>query len=149
GALESYARARNLAEQQGNPRQQFMAVYGIWQSTNGAGAMDHAQLLSDQLLRLAAGAADDELHLQAPHSGWTTCMFSGASAVACEHCEAGRRLYDLERHRSHRRLYGGHDPGICAGYMGAQVYWLLGYPAQGLSTGRDSLALAEQIGHAF
>jgi hypothetical protein len=67
----------------------------------------------------------------------------GEPAAAREHCEAGRSLYDPERHRSHRLLYGGHDPGICAGYMGAQAYWLPGYPEHGLRIGREALALAE------
>lgn len=66
-----------------------------------------------------------------------------------EHCEAGRRLYDPERHRSHRLLYGGHDPGVCAGYMGAQAHWSLGYPDTGLAIGREALALSERITHPF
>jgi predicted ATPase len=65
------------------------------------------------------------------------------------HCEAGNRLYDPERHRSHRLLYGGHDPGVCAGYFGAQVNWLLGYPERGLALGSAALALAERIAHPF
>jgi predicted ATPase len=36
-AAEAYARARELAEQRGDPHQLFMAVYGLWQSANGAG----------------------------------------------------------------------------------------------------------------
>src|SRR5438067_9078718 len=34
-AASAYARARDLAEELGNPRQQFIAVYGLWQSANG------------------------------------------------------------------------------------------------------------------
>src|SRR6202040_2824018 len=34
-AARAYARAREVAEQLGNPRQQFIAVYGLWQSANG------------------------------------------------------------------------------------------------------------------
>ena len=149
GAIEIYARARELAEQRGDPRQQFMAVYGLWQSTNGAGAMEDAQRLSDRLLELTASPADEGLRLQAHHSAWTTYLFAGEPVAAREHCETGRRLYDPERHRHHRQLYGGHDPGVCARYMGAQAYWLLGYPEKGFSIGSDSLAMAEQIGHPF
>jgi class 3 adenylate cyclase len=36
-AAVTYARARDLAEQQGNSHQQFMTVYGLWQLANGAG----------------------------------------------------------------------------------------------------------------
>ena len=131
------------------PRQLFMAVYGLWQSTIGSGMIVECRRLSDRLLQLTAGNADDGLRLQAHHSAWTTCLFAGEPAAAREHCEAGRRLYDPERHRSHRLLYGGHDPGVCAGYIGAQVHWLLGYPEKGLALGSEALALAERIAHPF
>ena len=126
-----------------------MAVYGLWQSANGAGMVVECRRLSDRLLQLTAGDADDGLRLQAHHSAWSTCLFTGEPAAAREHCEAGRRLYDPERHRSHRLLYGGHDPGVCAGYFGAQVDWLLGYPEEALAFGSEALALAERIAHPF
>jgi tetratricopeptide (TPR) repeat protein len=46
-------------------------------------------------------------------------------------------------------LYGGHDSGICAGYLGAQAYWLLGYPDSALAIAGEALALAERIAHPF
>src|SRR5205814_1331676 len=59
----------------------------------------------------------------------------------------GRRLYDPERHRYHRLLYGGHDPGVCARQVAAMVELLLGYPDQGLASITDASALAERIEH--
>jgi len=147
GAAEAYGRARELAEQRGEPRQLFMAVYGLWQSANGAGMILDCRRLSNRLQQLAAGDADDELSLQAHHSAWATCLFAGEPAAAREHCEVGRRLYDPQRHHPHRLLYGGHDPGACAGYLGALVYWLLGYPDKALAIGHEALALAERIAH--
>jgi class 3 adenylate cyclase/tetratricopeptide (TPR) repeat protein len=146
-AAEAYTRAREVAEQGRDPRQQFMAVYGLWQSANGAGMIRECRRLSDRLLQLTAGQADDGLRLQGHHSAWATCLFAGEPAAAREHCEAGRRLYDPERHRSHHLLYGGHDPGVCAGYLGALVYWLLGYPQKGFTFGTEALALAERLAH--
>jgi tetratricopeptide (TPR) repeat protein len=105
--------------------------------------------LSDRLLQLTAGNADEGLHLQARHSAWATGMFAGEPAAAREHSEAGRRLYDPERHRSHHQYYGGHDPGVCAGSIGALVHWLLGYPDKGLTIGNEALALAERLAHPF
>jgi len=70
-------------------------------------------------------------------------------AEALEHFEAGRRLYDPERHRSHRLLYGGHDPGVCACQNSAMAHWRLGYPEKSLAIGREALSLAERIGHPF
>jgi predicted ATPase len=146
-AGEAYTRARSLAEQRGDGRQLFTSVYGLWQSHTGSGRFHMGRSLSARLLELTASEADDGLRLQAHHSAWSTSIMIGEPAAAREHCEAGRTLYDPERHRSHRLLYGGHDPGICAGYMGAQAYWLLGYPEHGLRIGREALALAERIGH--
>jgi class 3 adenylate cyclase len=149
GAAEAYARARELAEQRSDPYQVFMAVYGLWQSANGAGNILDCRRLSNRLQQLTAGEADDEVRLQAHHSAWATCVYAGELAAARELCEAGRPLYDPKRHRSHRLLYGGHDPGVCAGKAGGQVHWLLGYPEKGLALGNESLALAEHIAHPF
>jgi tetratricopeptide (TPR) repeat protein len=76
-------------------------------------------------------------------------LYVGVPAESCEHTEAGRRIYDPERHRLHRELYGGHDPGVCASHIGAQVRWLLGYPETGLALGQEALTLAEKIAHPF
>ena len=126
-----------------------MAVYGLWQSANGAGRVLDCRKLSDRLLQLTAGEADDGLRLQAHHSAWATCLFAGEPAAAREHCEAGGRLYDPERYRSHRLLYGGHDPGTCALYFGAQAHWRLGYPDEALKLDAEALALAGRLGHPF
>jgi len=101
--------------------------------------------LSKRLLQLAPGTADDGLHLQAHHTAWTTHLFAGEPGAAREHCEAGRRLYDPERHHAHRWLYGGHDPGVCVRYMDAQVHWLLGYPDKALAIALEASALAERV----
>ena len=148
-AGEAYARAHDLSERSGDVCQLFMAVFGLWVSANGRGGMVECRQFSDRLQQLAAADADGELRLQAHHSAWTTCLFSGEPVAVREHTEAGRRLYDPERHRAHRLLYGGHDPGVCAGYMGAQAHWLLGYPDSGLATAREAMALSERIAHPF
>jgi predicted ATPase len=148
-AAQAYTRARELAQRQGDPRQLFMAVNGLWQSANGAGQILDCRRLSGLLQQLTADNADLELRLQAHHSAWATCLFAGEPAAAREHSEAGRRLYDPDRHRLHHQRYGGHDPGMCARYLGAQVEWLLGYPDQALALGGEALALAERIAHPF
>jgi class 3 adenylate cyclase len=148
-APQAYTRAEELAEQRRDPRQLFMAVYGLWQSANGAGRVLDCRRLSNRLQQLTANSEDNELRLQAHHSAWATCLFFGEPTAAREHSEAGRRLYDPERHRHHHQLYGGHDPGTCARYLGAQVHWLLGYPEKSLALSNEALALAERIAHPF
>jgi len=148
-AAEAYAQALELSERAGDAHYLFTAVFGLWQAANGHGRMIESRKFSNRLQQLTKDNADEELRLQAHHSAWTTCLFSGEPAAAREHCDVGRRLYNPERHRAHRELYGGHDPGACARYMGAQAYWLLGHPDTGLAIGREGLALAERIAHPF
>ena len=148
-AAHAYSRARELAEQQDDARQQFESIYGLWQSSIGAGMVVDSHGLSGRLLQLTIGTADEGLLLQAHHSAWSTSLFAGEPAAAREHCAIGRQIYDPERHRLHRRLYGGHDPGVCACYMDAQAHWLLGYPGKSLVFAGEALALAEKIAHPF
>jgi predicted ATPase len=105
--------------------------------------------LSNRLQQLTASEADDDLLLEAHHSAWATCLFAGEPVAAQEHSEAGRRLYDPERHHSHRLLYGGHDPGVCAYKVAAKAYWLLGSPDKASRLDSETLALAEHIAHPF
>jgi predicted ATPase len=76
-------------------------------------------------------------------------MFAGQPLAGREHSEIGRRLYDRERHRYDHQRYGGHDPGVCAGSIGAIVHWLLGYPEQALKIGHETVALAKSLAHPF
>jgi class 3 adenylate cyclase/predicted ATPase len=152
GAVEAkprYLRAIELAENSGEPRQRFEALYGLWQSNLVSGRITAASPLSDRLLRMTASEEEAGLRLQALHSSWSTWIFLGDPLRAREHADAGRRLYDPQKHASHRLLYGGHDPGVCADNIGAQAEWLLGYPEKALATHTASLALAERISHPF
>ena len=146
-AAQAYTRARELAERHRDAGQLFIAVFGLWQSANGTSRIRDCRGLSNRLLQLTPGAADDGLRLQAHHAAWTTCFFAGEPGAAREHSEAGRRLYNPEQHLAHRRLYGGHDPGVCASYVGAQVHWQLGYPDKALAISSEALALAKHIAH--
>jgi predicted ATPase len=148
-AKPTYARAHELAEQGGAPRQRFEALYGVWQATSVSGGIAAAGPLSERLLRMAEQEGDDGLRLQAHHSAWSTWVSAGDQAKTREHADAGRLLYDPEKYASHRFVYGGHDPGVCAQNVGALAEWLLGYPAKALASIVGSLALAERLTHPF
>jgi class 3 adenylate cyclase/tetratricopeptide (TPR) repeat protein len=148
-AAEAYARARELAERHGDARQRFMALYGLWQSANGAGNIVECRGLSQRLQGLTAEHADNHMQLQAHHSAWATSLFAGEVIAAREHAEAGRRLYDPERHRFDWQLYGGHDAGACSRYIGAQAEWLLGRSEHALALAREALEMADRIAHPF
>ena len=147
-AVRCYTRARELAERHNDGHQLFVAIYGQWQGANGAGNVAACSSLSKKLLALtAAPTTDSGLRLQAHHSAWSTCLFGGEPAVGREHCAAGRRLYDIEAHRSHRLLFGGHDPGVCARMMSGQVEWVLGFHDTALASACEATDLAEQLRH--
>ena len=150
-AKPAYARALELAESSGEPQQRFEALYGVWQSTRDtvSGGIAAAGPLSESLLRMAEREGDDGLRLQAHHSGWTTWLHAGDPAKTREHADAGRLLYDPEKHASHRLVYGGHDPGVCAQLSGAWAESLLGYPDKALASIAKGLAVAERIAHPF
>jgi class 3 adenylate cyclase/predicted ATPase len=144
---DAYSRARVLAEKRGDARQLFQATYGLWQNKGASGMARDARILSAELLRLARRGENDEFHLQAHHSAWTTGFFCGELIEAHAHVAEGRRLYDAERHQSHRFIYGGHDPGVCAGYTAAQTGWLLGYPDKAAESAAEALAMADRLAH--
>jgi tetratricopeptide (TPR) repeat protein len=146
-AAQAYGRARELAERRGDVRQLFVALNGLWQTNGGAGRIRECRRLSHRLDELAVANATEEMRLQSHHAAWMTWLFAGDPATARRHVEAGRQIYDPERHRRHHQLYGGHDPGACAGYMGGQAEWLLGYPDTALKSSGDALALADRLAH--
>jgi len=49
---------------------------------------------------MAERERDDGLQLQAHHSVWSTWSFGGDPAKTREHADAGRLLYDPEKHAS-------------------------------------------------
>jgi class 3 adenylate cyclase/tetratricopeptide (TPR) repeat protein len=144
-----YKRAFDLAESSGSQQQRFDALYGVWQSTNMSGGSAAASPLSARLLSMTEQEGDDGLRLQAHHSAWATWAFAGDPAKTRAHTDAGRLLYDPEKHASHRFVYGGHDPGACARLLGAWAEWLLGYPEKALASSADSVSMAERIAHPF
>jgi len=148
-ATEAYARARDLAEKQNDANNRIAALWGQWIGSQTRNAFDAARGLSDQLLELTQDQGDDGLRLQAHHAAWTTRLFRGEPALSHTHSQAGRRIYEPERHRSHALVYGAHDPGVCARFITAWTGWILGYPEQAQASVDDALHLAEQLGHPF
>src|SRR6516162_1632354 len=80
---------------------------------------------------------------------FTSIAVSPSELCANSHADAGRLLYDPEKHASHRLVYGGHDPGVCAQLNGAWAESLLGYPDKALASIAKGLALAERLAHPF
>jgi predicted ATPase len=106
-----------------------------------------ARPLSDKLLIMTRSNRETGHRLQAHHSAWFTHFYSGEPSSARSHCDEGRRLYDIDRHRSLAFRFGGHDAGLCARNHGALSEWLLGYPDQALDSISDAVRLAQLLAH--
>ena len=67
-----------------------------------------------------------------------------------EQAEQGRELYDASEHRTHKFLYGGHDPGVCSRMFGAAQRVRAGisrpgagYDARWIGSGTDAQPSAQ------
>jgi predicted ATPase len=70
--------------------------------------------------------------------------------AACrDHAEHGVDLYDRQQHRTHRFIYGGHDPGVCCRCVAAWAWWLLGYPDHAIARATEAANLADELAHPF
>jgi adenylate cyclase len=70
-------------------------------------------------------------------------------SACANQAEQGVLLYDRDQHRSHKFLYGGHDPGVCASNYRALSRWLLGFPDQAVVQAEEAVALAGELSHWF
>src|ERR1700719_1282179 len=142
GVRRAYQRAKELAEQLGDDRARFAALWGLWLSGTGR----RNELLED-MFRVAKDLNDDGLLLQAHHSAWATLIWRGELGPCRDHVRRGLALYDRKRHGDHALLYGGHDPGVCGKGQGGMLLWLLGHPDQAAQSAQEGMALARDLEH--
>lgn len=145
----NYARACELAETLGDTKERFAALWGDWLHKNGKGQLIEAARRSEDLVMLSRRLGDDQYVLQAHHSRWTNFFFLGDVTVARADSLQGIRTYDRVRHRNHKHLYGGHDPGVCAYNFGANAAWATGHTREALQLADDSIALAKDLDHSL
>ena len=109
-----YARARDLCQQTGDTRSQFIAEWNLWHVHIARSEHGYAQALGERLMAVAEQENDPELLLQALHVEWVALGAKGQHRAAQASCERGWALYDPERHGSHHLTFGAHDPGVCS-----------------------------------
>jgi predicted ATPase len=145
-----YVRARQICQSIDQAALSFQAVWGLWLVYQQRGQIDLAQSASDEVLSLAERQRENvDYLLQAHHAAWTTQLFVGNISASRTHIEEGGALYDIEKHRSHAFIYGGHDPGVCAKTTASEALCLLGYTEQAVQNAVDAVALAEKLSHPF
>jgi class 3 adenylate cyclase/predicted ATPase len=144
----TYARARQLGEQVGEPAELFQALWGLWLHTaGGKGRFREGRRIAEELVALAERLGDRVLLLEAHHAMSPSTLWVGEPETSRRHCEQGIAIYDRDQHRSLAFLYGGHDPGVCCHMHSSLAQWLLGYPVASLERGRAGRALAQDLAH--
>jgi class 3 adenylate cyclase/predicted ATPase len=144
---QAYRRADMLARQVGDVDQTFATTWGLWHLHEQQGKFRNAQGYADALLAITASEADTGLRLQAHHASWTTSFYLPAFDTCRRHVTEGRRLFDRQKHRTHRFLYGDHDPGVCCLCHTAVLEWIQGRADKALASAREALSLARDLAH--
>jgi predicted ATPase len=146
-AAQAYRRAEELCRDLDDRNERFKIVSGLFLIHQTRGDDHTARELSDELFHIAEQQNDDNFRIQARHSAWARCTWTGQFGAGQEHAEQGLLLYSPTKHATHALSYGGHDPGVCARAHRGLDLWFLGYPDRAVENVCQSLALAEQIAH--
>jgi class 3 adenylate cyclase/predicted ATPase len=143
-AQELYARASAICQNVPEAAAHFPIYWGWWRV-----APDFATHLqrSRVFLERAHAHGDPAFMLQAHHCNWASHYHAGDFAACCDHIAAGLEIYQNGDYRHHARLYGNHDPKVCALGERAQLLWMQGRLTAALADEADSIAWAERLDH--
>jgi class 3 adenylate cyclase/predicted ATPase len=144
---DAFQRAEDLARQLASSVDLAPPLAGLWLFRIARGQFSRANEIVNELFNLARTVDDPDILLQAHHCAWPLLWFRGAFKDAMLHADAGLGLYDEVRHASHRFLYHGHDPAVCALSVKAILQWLLGHPTQAMHLERDAINLVRRLQH--
>jgi predicted ATPase len=143
-----YQRARELSQEVGDIPSLFPALHGLYRYYLLHGSLETAFDLTELMLSWAQTAKNTEFLLEANRAMGSSLFHIGEVTTALHHLKEGVVLYDFEKHRSHSLLYGTDPKTVCLSYASLAQY-VLGYPDQGLQSGRDSISWAREIAHPF
>jgi predicted ATPase len=145
----TFARARELCQQVGDPPQLFRVLWGLHTYYLVRGKIHStARELAEQLLHLAQGLQDPALLIAAQYALGSILFLLGDHVPAQAHLDQGVALHNLQETASLIPLYG-QDPGVMCRRYAAWTKWFLGYPDQALELIRETLTLAQEHGHPF
>jgi len=148
-ALASYARARDLCQENGTPEQRFRAQWGMHFVNMIQGNLIQSRDLGLELVPMAEKIGDPDLLLEAHHVQWAATLATGQIDECITHLEYAIPRYRKDRHHRLTFDFGGHDPGVCAFNLKIFAKWLQGAPSEARRLSFQSLELAESLTHPF
>ena len=143
-----YSRARDLAAETGRSTDVFPTLWGRWLVAHAGGQAPRARDLLGELFAILRDTDDPHLLLQAHHAAVSTACTESDLPGAKEHLDAALRLYRFDEHREQALVYGGHDPCVCVGSIGALTQLMRGDLRGSRTLSDGALALAARVGHA-
>ena len=145
--LATLLRARDLCQLQGDPRQMFQILFGLWTATAGHGDWLHARVLGEECLAIARKEGETAMLIEAHRLLGTTAVYMAEYPIAERHLRDALDLYEPEKHRANILLYG-YDPGTtCNGYI-SWALWLQGKVTEARAASEASIRLAIESKHA-
>jgi DNA-binding winged helix-turn-helix (wHTH) protein/predicted ATPase len=142
----TYARARVLCAQIGNPPQVFPVLWGAFAVHTGRAELRTAHGLAEEILALAERERDRGLLMKAHEALGLVALIRGELPSARRHYEKALGLYDLEPHAL-VSLSGPADSGVSCLSRSAMVLALMGFAEQAEQRTREGLTLAETLGN--
>jgi DNA-binding SARP family transcriptional activator len=144
----AYERAKELCSQMERHQDIFPAVWGLWAGASSRDGYAGAQVLAEQLLRMATQSGDPVQMQQSHFAVADTRYWQGEFAVARKHLEQVRAGYKPVHHASHLAGFG-EDAGVTSAAYLSWVLWFLGFPDQARRVSVQSVVLARQLDHPF
>ncbi|MFL6728041.1 MAG: AAA family ATPase [Sphingomicrobium sp.] len=144
---EVYERAEILGRSVNDLDGRFKALWGLWFNANIRRDYSTASEFADELVALSEQSHEDAHVLEALHCRWSSALFRGECTTAIPDAQRGAQLYRRDRHHRLALMFGGHDPGVCAGSVGGSSQIFAGQLGAGMQTIIDSIILAEDLQH--
>jgi tetratricopeptide (TPR) repeat protein len=142
-----YDRAVELATQLGDEERRFTALWGGYYITEIQARWRESQANIEQLLALDRSALRPDLPIQIDHAVSTYAAMTGRYDLAIRHCRRIVDTYDRDLHRSHRRRFAAHDPGVCAMEQMAIALLATGHPDRAIEMAARGHTLADELDH--
>jgi class 3 adenylate cyclase/tetratricopeptide (TPR) repeat protein/energy-coupling factor transporter ATP-binding protein EcfA2 len=142
-----YRRASEIGTAIGDGEGTFKAKWGLWLNANVKRKTALAHDRASELVTLAQRSGDGDQLLEAYHCRWSTAFFRGDAAGSLVDCRIGIEAYDMARHRHLGQAFGGHDPGVCAYVVQANMQQVSGARELAKESYGKGVALGEMLEH--
>jgi predicted ATPase len=144
--VETYTRARALAEQLNEPTLLFPLLYRKWVTHTIWSQQRDARAVAQEFLSLAEQQVDPAPRMMGHRLLGLTLFLMGELAASRTECDRALELYDAERHSALALRYG-QEPRAAIMVWTSMGLWLTGDSVRADRTMAEALASARESGH--